>query len=289
MSFRTVVVTKHSKISYKMNQLVIQTDSDLHQIPVDDITVLLIETTQAVVTGYAMMELLRHNVKVIFSDEKGIPVGEVNGYFGNKSRNANIQNQIIWPLERKQQLWQHITHHKLAGQQAHLQEYQINADAFDDLIANIEIGDATNREAVGARLYFQRLFGSDFTRKNDAHPLNAKLNYGYQILLAAMAREIRAAGYLTEIGIHHDNMANEFNLASDLIEPFRPVVDQIVKRYEQAEFDLNMKLELVGALNYNIQFNRHESVVTSAMAEMVRQAVDYLNGKTALPTWEVVL
>ncbi|HEY4400266.1 MAG TPA: hypothetical protein VGM95_07030 [Lactobacillaceae bacterium] len=84
-------------------------------------------------------------------------------------------------------------------------------------------------------------------------------------------------------------MANEFNLASDLIEPFRPVVDQIMKRYEQAEFDLNMKLELVGALNYNIQFNRHESVVTSAMAEMVRQAVDYLNGKTALPTWEVVL
>ena len=94
MSFRTIVVTKHSKISYKMSHIVIQTDEKIHQVPVDDISVLLIATTQSVVTGYAMMELLRHNVKVIFCDEKGIPIGDINGYFGNNSRNSNIQKQI---------------------------------------------------------------------------------------------------------------------------------------------------------------------------------------------------
>ncbi|MBA5812657.1 type II CRISPR-associated endonuclease Cas1 [Leuconostoc lactis] len=289
MSFRTIVVTKHSKISYKMSHIVIQTDEKIHQVPVDDISVLLIATTQSVVTGYAMMELLRHNVKVIFCDEKGIPIGEINGYFGNNSRNSNIQKQIQWQQERKHTLWQSIVRHKLLNQQMLLQDQRIDDTGFSELITAIEPGDVTNREAVGARMYFQRLYGSDFTRKNDEHPLNAKLNYGYQIFLAAMAREIHSAGYLTEIGVHHESMANEFNLASDFIEPFRPVIDGIVKHHMIDAFDLNMKLLLVDALNYSIRFNGHEAIITSAMADFVRQSFDYLEGKTEVPVWEIEL
>lgn len=290
MGFRTVVVTQHSKVSYRMNQIIIQTDDDVFQIPISDIDVLLIGTTQAVITGHAVMRLVQESVKLIFCDDKGFPVGEMNGYYTNQNRNVNIELQIKWNDLRKKNLWQKITQIKVTHQMRLLQEKRLNDLGFSELIGEVELGDETNREAVAARMYFPRLFGSDFTRKNESHTTNAKLNFGYSILLSAVTREIQSYGYLTEIGIHHDSIANVFNLSSDLMEPFRPLIDRIVKQNEHVEFGREVKLALISALNESIRINNHESQLITALSEYVRQALDYLSEKTEhLPEWEMEL
>lgn len=286
MAFRTVVVTKHCKINFKMNLVILTTNEDTFQIPIADVDVLLIETTQAYISAYVIMELLKQNVKIIFSDNHGLPIGEINAYGGNSSRNSNIKAQTNWGNTSKNGLWQQVMINKITNQSRLLAEFEKDNQGLLKLVGEVEIGDQTNREAVAARMYFSRLFGDGFVRRADDE-INAKLNYGYQILLAAVAREIRANGLLTEIGIHHDNAKNEYNLASDLMEPFRPLVDRVVKLHETDEFDLEMKLALVDVLNMSVRVNGHEAIVTSAISEICRQAFDYLNGVSELPNWQV--
>ncbi|GAF40171.1 CRISPR-associated protein Cas1 [Agrilactobacillus composti DSM 18527 = JCM 14202] len=286
MAFRTVVITQHCKINYQLNHLKVRTEDNIAQIPVNDISVLLIATTQAVITGYCIAELLKENVKVIFCDDHGIPVGEINGYFGNKLRNRCIAKQVHWDSKRTESLWQLIVQRKIENQGSLLSDLALNDTGFAELQATVAPGDSHNREAVAAKMYFPRLFGATFTRQDGANLINAHLNYGYQIFMAALAREIHSAGYLTEIGIHHVSSENEFNLASDLMEIFRPLVDRQVYEQRDKPLEREQKLALVDLLNDVVRINGHQSTVTNAMGEVTRQALDYLSGKRVeLPEW----
>ncbi|MGK4145293.1 type II CRISPR-associated endonuclease Cas1 [Weissella paramesenteroides] len=277
MGFRTVIITKHCKVSYKAGKIVLQTDNDMQMIPLSDINILLLGTPQSVITGHAVMKLIENGVKLIFSDQKGIPVGEINGYGGHNQRNNHIKQQFKWPQYKRYLLWQKIIMNKILLQKNCLESFNLNTAGFDQLILDMEEGDNSNREAVAARMYFPRLFGQKFNRKDESDNVNAKLNFGYQVLLSAMAREIHISGYLTELGIHHDSLNNEWNLASDLMEPFRPLVDRIVKNNMTGDLDRNIKIQLVDCLNDEILFNGHQSIVTNAMHELVRVATQYLS------------
>lgn len=276
MGFRTVIITKHCKLSYKAGHIVFQTDNDVQMVPLSDINILLLGTPQAVITGHAVMKLIENGVKLIFSDQKGIPVGEINGYGGHNQRNRHIKQQFEWSEDKRYVLWQKIITNKILLQKNCLEDFKLNTNGFDQLILDIEKGDNSNREAVAARMYFPRLFGQKFNRKDESNDINAKLNFGYQILLSAMAREIHVSGYLTELGIHHDSLNNEWNLASDLMEPFRPLVDRIVRNNMAGSLDRDIKIQLVDCLNDEILFNGHQSIVTNAMHELVRIATQYL-------------
>lgn len=286
MAWRTVVITKHAKVNYKMNHLVVQTDEDVYQIPIDDVQVVVITTTRAVITTYAIAEIIKRNVKIIFSDTNGAPIGEINAYHNNGKRNRNIQKQINWSQEHKDTLWTLIVKHKLNNQYQLLTEFGVSdIQTFAQLVDTVEIGDQTNREAVAARMYFPRLFDKSFVRHADGIE-NAMLDYGYSILLSAVSREIAAQGYLTELGIHHDGALNDYNLASDLMEIFRPEVDRIVKITEKAtELDLEAKLALIDVLNQSVSYNGEEVLLTHAIETVVRTSVAYLNEEVELPDW----
>ncbi|CAM3186506.1 type II CRISPR-associated endonuclease Cas1 [Leuconostoc rapi] len=286
MAWRTVVITKHSKLNYKMNHLVVQTSEKTYQIPMEDIQIILITTTQAVVTAYVIAETIKRNIKIIFSDINGQPIGEINQYHTNGKHNRNIGEQMIWQSERKNLLWREIVRLKINNQMQILVTQQTtDRGKFQDLVDSIEIGDETNREAVAARMYFNRLFGNEFVR-HESGIVNAMLDYGYQILMAAVAREVVLQGYLSELGIHHNGAQNDYNLASDLMEPFRPLIDAVAKKYEhETALNLDIKLALVEVINQVVELNGQQILVTNAISVLVRDAISYLNNGLKLPEW----
>lgn len=247
MAWRNVVVTQHCKISVKMKLLIVQTDDELFQFPIDDIGMLMVATTHAVITSNAMASLLKRDIKVVFCDEKHLPVGETNPYKTESSRRSCIVQQMNWSDERKGSLWQRIIREKIAHQIAVLEEEVVCQDIekMKRLIPSVKFNDSDNREAVAAHMYFPRLFSYEFVRSDDENTINGMLNYGYAILLSEVSRKIAENGYLTEFGIHHDSEKNPFNLACDLMEPFRPFVDKKVFEMKLHSLDTDAKTEFV--------------------------------------------
>lgn len=282
MSWRNVVITKHSKISTKLNHLVILTDDDSYQIPLADINNVIIDTTRAAITTHAVAECMEKKIKIIFCDSRGIPVGETVPYAVHTNRVSNIRKQFSWESKTRDLLWQRITQEKIAHQAKLLQA--VGCEDWQNiytLAENVKPGDPDNREAVAAHMYFPRLFSYDFTRSDDSHPVNALLNYGYTILLSETCRQISLAGYLTEIGVHHENDKNPYNLASDLMEPFRPFVDKAIYGLENQELNPQTKVQLASLLLQEVP-ELHEKL-SNAIGTFVQGSLRYLAGSEKLP------
>ena len=147
---------------------------------------------------------------------------------------------------------------------------------LDEYLSQIEIGDTTNREGHSAKVYFNALFGMDFTRTSDT-PTNAALNYGYGILLSTFNREIVANGYITQLGLFHDNIFNHFNLSSDLMEPFRTLVDKIVYNLKPEIFNHNEKMELLNILNKEVIIDGKINYVNNAIKIYCKSVFDAIN------------
>ena len=158
-----------------------------------------------------------------------------------------------------------------------LQKYgKQEANMLFQYMHEVEFGDVTNREGHAAKVYFNALFGKSFTRTED-NPVNAALNYGYSIILSIFNREIVSLGYITQIGLFHDNMFNQFNLASDLMEPFRPLVDQQVIHMEFDSFEHEQKMQLVDILNQEVLIDGKVQYVNNAIKIYCKSVFDALN------------
>ena len=143
-------------------------------------------------------------------------------------------------------------------------------------ISEVQFADTTNREGHAAKVYFNALFGLDFTRTED-NSTNAALNYGYSLLLSAFNRCITSNGYMTQIGLFHDNMFNPFNLASDLMEPFRPIVDRKVKEMSPTKFEHDEKMEVVSILQNEVVINGRSEFVNNAIKIYCKSIFDAIN------------
>ena len=151
------------------------------------------------------------------------------------------------------------------------------ANLLNEYIGQVELADASNREGHAAKVYFNALFGMDFTRSTDI-PVNAALNYGYSLILSAFNREITANGYLTQLGIFHDNMFNQFNLASDLMEPFRILIDRaVIMMYPIEDLDHEGKMFLVNTLNQEVEIDGRKQYVNNAIKIYCKSVFDALN------------
>ncbi len=146
--------------------------------------------------------------------------------------------------------------------------------------AAVQHDDETNREGLAAKVYFSALFGLDFSRNSDC-ALNAALDYGYSILLAAFSREITASGYLTQLGIGHDNVFNSFNLASDLMEPYRPLVDALVRERKPEVFDTEEKHAMLGLMDQRVLLNNRQEVVPNAIRQYCRSVFNAIEENDA--------
>ena len=147
------------------------------------------------------------------------------------------------------------------------------ADLLKSYIGQVELMDSTNREGHAAKVYFNALFGMSFTRSAET-PVNAALNYGYSLILSSFNREISANGYLTQLGIFHDNMFNHFNLGSDLMEPFRVIVDRAVVTMKPEEFSKDEKHILWNLLDDTVIIESKKQSVRNAIKIYTRSVFD---------------
>lgn len=279
MGWRSVIITQHAKLTYSMNMMIVQTRDGVNQIPIDDINLVLISTSQAVITSALISKLAEKQSKVIFVDDKYQPISETVDYYPGSRNLAKLENQFRWDEKRKELLWTKIVTRKIQNQIAVLQNYKLDGEDIQEELDRIEINDSTNREALAARKYFMKMFGKDVIRRN-SDVINAALDYGYAILLSAFDREIAVNGYLSYLGIHHHSQENQFNLGSDLMEPFRPIVDYWVKAHENiSEFTPDIKFGLVELLSLEIKFNGRSTILSNAITVYVRDCLRFLSGE----------
>ena len=277
MSWRTVVIASSAKLDYQMGYLVVRKDT-VTKIHLSEIRLLLIESTAVSLTVALLAELTDKKIKVIFCDAKRNPSSELLPYYGAHDTSLKIRNQIAWSDKIKVQMWTEIVSEKIRKQREVLllREKMEEADLLGQYLEEMELGDATNREGHAAKVYFNALFGKDFSRSVD-NVTNAALNYGYSILLSAFTREITANGYLTQLGLFHDNMFNPFNLASDLMEPFRPLVDRRVLQLQFSELQHEQKMQLVDILNMEIFVNERKEYVANAIKIYCKSVFDAIS------------
>ena len=290
MGWRSVIITQHAKLTYSMQMMIVQTRDGINQIPIEDINLLLVSTTQAVITSALISKLAQNQTKIIFVDEKGNPIVETAVYYPGTRNMAKLTQQFNWDDHLKELLWTRIVSQKIKNQIAVLANYHLNKDEVQSELDQLEINDESNREAIAARKYFMLLFDKNFVRR-DTSAINAALDYGYAILLSSFNREIAMNGYLTYFGIHHCSQENQFNLASDLMEPFRPFVDYWVKAHEKIkELTPDIKYGLVELLSLEIKFNGKKTLLTNAITVYTRECLKFLIGDSKeLPEMEMSL
>lgn len=253
MGFRTVVIRKPCKLSYKNECLVIRAD-EARVIHLSEIHTLLIDSTMVTLTTFLLCALAEHKVKVIFCDEKRNPLSEMVPYYGSHNASGQLRKQMMWTKEQKSLVWQFIIQQKIRNQSCLLAgSHPLEAAMLLDYAAEVTPGDETNREGHAAKVYFNRIFGDGFNRnlKSDA---NAALNYGYALILSTMNKELTSRGLLTQLGIHHCNEFNHFNLSSDLMEPFRFLVDRMVQARIHEAFDKEMKEYLLSMFSSVLRY-----------------------------------
>lgn len=277
MSWRTVVIASRCKLDYKMGFMVVRAE-ETKKIFLDEIAILLIENPAVSLTGCLLEALTEKKIRVIFCDAKRNPNAELVPYYHSYDCSRKIKTQMAWTDDLKGAVWADIVAEKIRKQAEFLTELQKESEAalLRSYLSQIEPHDATNREGHAAKVYFNALFGMDFTRSEE-NLINAALNYGYSILLSAMNREIVAHGYLTQLGIFHDNMFNYFNLSCDLMEPFRILVDRRVKGMELHAFASEEKHLLVNLLNETVTINQTRQTVLNAIKYYCRSIFDALN------------
>ena len=277
MSWRTVIINNQAKLDYKMGYMVVR-GTETNRILVDEISVVIIENPAVSITGCLIEALIDKKIKVIFCDSKRNPSAELIPHHGSHDCSAKIRTQFAWDDDVKALIWQEIISEKIRKQAEFLTELgnDNEADLLRSYIGQVEMLDATNREGHAAKVYFNALFGMDFTRSED-NTINAALNYGYSIILSLFNREISSNGYLTQLGIFHSNMFNHFNLACDLMEPFRIIIDRKVKCYMPTVFEKEEKHSLWGILSDYVLIDGNKQMLDKAMRIYTKSVFDAIN------------
>lgn len=276
MGWRCVVVESQCKISCSGNYLIVRNE-DVKKIHLSEICYLMIASTNVSLTGVALCELAKQNIKVVFCDEKHNPYGEIMPYYGNHNCSKRIKKQVGWQSDLKDEINLLIIKRKILNQAKLLYKLSFDdrAKMLEEYADSVIKNDETNREGHSAKVYFNTLFGQEFSRQIDSN-VNSGLNYGYTVLLSCINREVVANGCLTQLGMQHCNEFNEFNFSCDLIEPFRIIVDEYVYLNKDRVFDSDYKHDLVNILNKKVNLGC-ERYLHNAIAVSVKSVIDSLD------------
>lgn len=278
MGWRTVVVNRNCKLSYKNDYLVIRSEN-LQMIHLSEINLIIVENGMVSITSYLINELINNKIKLIFCDEKHNPSGEIMSYYGSFNTSKKILKQTKWEDEKKDKVWQQIIKNKIHNQAMILKELKIeNYEKILEYESQVLPGDKTNREGHAAKVYFNLLFGKKFIR-GESDNTNSNLDYGYSILLSTINREIVSKGYITQLGINHKSEFNQFNLACDLMEPFRPLIDKIVYENNQSELNKNQKYKLIDVLNNKVEIEHKDQYVSNAIPIYMQSVFEALESE----------
>ena len=279
MGWRTVIVNTHSKLSYKNNHLIFKDATRTEMIHLSEVDILLLETTDIVLSTMLIKRLVDENILVIFCDDKRIPTAHLMPYYARHDSSLQLSRQIDWEETVKAEVWTHIISQKILNQSIYLSAcgFIEKSQSIMNLYQSLELFDPSNREGHSARIYFNTLFGNDFNRELD-NDINASLDYGYTLLLSMFAREVVLSGCMTQFGLKHANQFNQFNLASDIMEPFRPIIDQIVYENRNHSF-VKIKRELFTIFSDTFQYNNMEMYLTNIVSDYTKKVIKALNNK----------
>ncbi len=249
-------------LSLKDNQLVINTKQMPEMkktVPIEDIGYVVLEHQQTSITLPLLNALSDNNVAVIFCDNNRMPNAMLMNLDCNNTQGESFRAQIEASEPLKKGLWKQVIEAKIRNQAALLNKLGKNGDLLKPYYSNVKSGDADNREGIAAKIYWHELFGKDFIRHRDGYAPNNLLNYGYTLLRAAVARALMGSGLLPALGIFHRNRYNAFPLADDIMEPYRPYLDEIVYHMYIngfTELDKDAKGQLLHILFTDVVFSK---------------------------------
>ena len=274
---RTIHIGSPCTLRRRMEQLVLQYPKELgiedKTVPIEDIGVLILDHERVVVTQMLLAALLANNVAVITCNEQHMPTGLLLNLDGHTTQTEIFRAQIEASEPLRKNLWMQCVQAKLRNQAAVLDRIGVGGNALREFARNVRSGDPDNLEARGAAVYWRSVFPRElnFVRHRNGDPPNNLLNYGYAILRAVVARSLVGSGLLPTYGIHHRNKYNAYCLADDIMEPYRPWVDELVlellvkERIDPTEVTTEIKGHLLRLPTKDVQIDGQRSPLLVAV------------------------
>lgn len=279
MAYRNIVLTRPAVVKSKNKQLHLDMDLDgIHSVPIEDISSIMVESDSVHISSHALRELASNGTAVFFCDNTHLPCGVLLPLNSHSRQLKVLESQLSIKKPLKKRLWQKIIQQKIANQAECLRICN-NKQGYEELqvlAKKVQSGDSTYVESQAASKYFRLLFGNQFRRRNqrasgDVDIINSGLNYGYSIIRGAIARTLVAYGFEPCLGIFHHSETNRFNLADDLLEPFRPLVD--LYTYVNIHGEKLMphhKRNLFGLLNYELESGKESHSVMYSIERIIK-------------------
>jgi len=266
---RSILIENKATISSKNLQLLIKTEARETTIPIEDIGFLVIDNSEVYLSMNSMNLLVENNVALIICGKNHLPNGMFLNLNSHHIQQEVFKQQLDASVPLKKQLWQQTIIEKITNQGLLLSKITEKNNPLDYFASRVLSGDTTNMEAAAASHYWKAFFEFNFKRERFGDFPNNFLNYGYAILRAATARALSGSGLLNTLGIHHKSKYNAFALADDIMEPFRPLVDEkvseIIQQYEEQELNTKIKAELLQILSRTVYFKDEKSTLMIAL------------------------
>jgi CRISP-associated protein Cas1 len=259
---KTLLISNPCQLTLKDGQMIVKMKEEggIKSVPCEDIGFIVLDNMQINISLPLIEILNENNAAIVFCNSRHHPVSMILNLDGHNTQNELFRNQINASEPLRKNLWKQTIEAKIFNQAALLKMYGLDFQDLRVYAGNVKSDDATNMEGAAARVYWQRLFGKDFRRERGGSNPNSLLNYGYIVLRAAVARSLIGSGMLPTLGIHHHNRYNAYCLADDIMEPFRPFLDNIVIElyknfYDYKEITKEIKIELLKVLTVDIEYS----------------------------------
>jgi CRISP-associated protein Cas1 len=279
---KSILIENKTAITAKNLQLIIKSEIRESTIPIEDIGFLVLDHQEIYLSLPAMNLMVENNTAVIICGKNHLPNGMFLNLNSHHIQQEVFKNQIDASVPLKKQLWQQTIIEKITNQGILLAKITEKKNTFEFLASKVLSGDTTNMEGVAAQQYWKSFFEIDFKRERYGDYPNNFLNYGYAILRAATARALSGSGLLNTLGIHHKSKYNAFALADDIMEPFRPLVDEkvfeIMQNYDEQELNTKIKAELLQILTRTVYFKEEKSPLMVALQKTASSLQQCLMG-----------
>ena len=280
---RTLLLENKASITTKNEQLCIETLERNATIPVEDIGFIVIDHVETYISISAMNKLIENNSAVILCGNNHLPCGMFLNLNAHHIQQEIFHYQINATEPLKKQLWQQTIVEKIKNQGELLEKITGKKNSLEFFATKVLSGDTSNMEGVAAAQYWKTFFDFDFKRERYGNYPNNFLNYGYAILRAATARALSGSGLLNTLGIHHKSKYNAYALADDIMEPYRPLVDEkvfeIMQMYEEQELNTKIKAELLQILTKTVYYEKEKSPLMIALQNTASSLQQCYTGK----------
>ena len=278
MTWRTLHIKESEYIRLKLNNLEISKQGRKYYVPLSDISVIILEGNNTTITAKLLSKLSKYNILLVICDEKYLPTGMYLSY-GSYHRSAKRgQKQALWSEQLKKNMWQQIVMQKINNQIAFASYQSVDMERIQNMVTlyhQVVPGDETNREGHVAKVYFNSLYGLDFSR-DDYCIENIAMNFGYAIVRSAVARMTIGQGLIPMLGIFHCNEYNSFNLVDDLMEPSRPLMDYWVHQVignKDEYLSYESRLQIIDFINQPMKYRGTKSSVEQVMQKYIKSFV----------------